>query len=268
MSRWLQTLERWARPLAVPHVLLAIVAGQTFFYLVSLLGLFDETRLMFAWNAVFNGEWWRLLTFIVSPPAVHWAFFAFAIFCLYNLGEALEAEWGTLKFNLFLLAGWVLTIGLGLLAPGASMGNGFIAGSVFLAFAYLNPNHVFHVYLILPVQAKYLALLTLVLYTVYFVRGGVAVQLAIVASLGNFFLFLGPQMIRDLKGGRRRLAHRARQAAAEREIAAAGPRHVCVVCGKNDETHPQEDFRYRADDQCYCSEHVKQPLVAKAGAGK
>ncbi len=263
MPRWIQTLERWARPLAVPHVLLAIVAGQTFFYLVSLLGLFDETRLWFAWRKVFEGEWWRVVTFIVSPPAVYWVFFAFAIFCFYNLGEALEAEWGTLKFNLFLLTGWLLTVGLGLLAPTAVLGNGFIAGSVFLAFAYLNPNYVFQLYFILPVQAKYLAAFTLVLYTYQFVTGGMATRLAIVASLGNFFVFLGPQMLRDLSGGRRRLAYRAKQVAAEREIAAAGPRHVCVVCGKNSDTHPDEDFRYRADDQCYCSEHVRQPMVAK-----
>jgi hypothetical protein len=263
MPRWSQTLERWARPLAVPHVLLAIVAGQTFFYLVSLLGLFDETRLWFAWAKVFEGEWWRLLTFVVSPPAVHWAFFAFVIFCLYNLGEALEAEWGTLKFNLFLLTGWFLTIGLGLLAPGAVLGNIFIAGSVFLAFAYLNPNHEFQLYFILPVKAKYLAVVSLVLYTFKFATGDAPTRLEIIASLGNFFVFLGPQMLGDLRGGRRRLAYRAKQVAVEREIAAAGPRHRCVVCGKNSETHPSEDFRYRADDQCYCSEHVRQPMVAK-----
>lgn len=261
MSRWSQTLERWARPLAVPHVLLAIVVGQTFFYLTTLLNLFDQSLLWFAWSAVFQGEWWRVLTFTVAPPAVHWAFFAFAIYCFYSLGEALEAEWGTLRLNLFLLTGWGMTLAAGLLAPGAVLGNGFIAGSVFLAFAYLNPNHVFQLYLIFPVRAKYLALVTLVLYTIGFVNGDIATRLAIVASLGNYFAFLGPQMVRDLRGGRRQLAFRVKQAEAKREMVSAGPRHRCVVCGKTSESHPDEDFRYRADDQCYCSEHVKQPLV-------
>ncbi len=261
MSRFLHKLERWARPLATPHLFLAIIIGQTFFYLCALLGLFDPTRLMFAWAEVYAGEWWRIFTFPFSPPVVHWALFAFAVACLHSLGQALEAEWGALRFNLFLTSGWVLTLALGLLAPGQVMGNGFIAGSVFLAFAYLNPNHVFHLYLILPVKAKYLAALTLSLYLIYFVTGQAGERLAIIASLGNCALFLGPQLLADWRGGRRRLVLGARRRAEERAEAAAGPRHRCVICGKDSDSHPHEDFRYRADDRCYCSEHVKAPLT-------
>ena len=261
MSRWLNFLDRIARPLAVPHVFAAIVAGQIFFYLVSLLGLVDESRLWFAWSAVFAGEWWRVLTFVVSPPSVHWVWFAFAVACLYSLGAALEHEWGTGRFNLFLLLGAGFTIAAALLTPDRVIGSGFIAGTIFLAFAYLNPNHVFYLYFILPVKAKWLAAITLLLYTYSFVTGGPATQVAVVAALGNCLVFLGPQMIDDFRGGRRRLAHQARQNALRREETAAGPRHVCVVCGKNSDTHPDEDFRYRADGRCYCSEHVRTPIA-------
>ena len=47
---------------------------------------------------------------------------------------------------------------------------------------------------------------------------------------------------------------------AERAEEAERPRHVCYVCGKNDRTHPQLDFRYCskcAGDQCYCPEHIQ-----------
>lgn len=261
MSRWLQFLDRIARPFAVPHLFTAIVAGQIFFYLVNLLGLFDETRLWFSWGAVFAGEWWRVLTFMVSPPVVHWVWFAFAVSCLYSLGTALEEEWGTGRFNLFLLLGAVFTLAAALLTPGVAVGSGFIAGTIFIAFAYLNPNYVFNLYFVFPVRAKYLALIALFFYTLAFVSGGLATRLSIVAALGNCLVFLGPQLISDFRGGRRSLAFRARQKAARREEVAAGPRHVCAVCGKNSETHPHEDFRYRADDRCYCSEHVRAPLV-------
>ncbi len=269
MSRWLHKLERIARPLDVPHVFPAIVAGQTFFYLVSLLGLFDESRLWFSWAAVFAGEWWRLLTFLVAPPNVHWVWFAFAVSCLFSLGNALAQEWGTPRFNLFILLGAVLTISAALLSPNEPIGSGFIAGTIFLAFAYLNPNYIFQIYFIFPVRAKYLALLTLFLYTLAFVSGGMATRLSVIAALGNCAVFLGPQLLADLRGGRRQLAFRARQKAAHREAAAAGPRHVCVVCGKSSDTHPHEDFRYRADDRCYCSEHLRAPLAgASAEAGR
>jgi len=261
MSRWSQKLERIARPLAVPHVFPAIVIGQVFFYLVSLLGLFDESRLWFVWSEIFAGEWWRLLTFLVSPPDVHWVWFAFAVSCLFSLGGALAEEWGTLRFNLFILLGAVFTVSAALLTPNTPIGSGFIAGTIFLAFAYLNPNYVFHIYFILPVRAKYLALITLFFYTLAFVSGGMATRLSVIAALGNCAVFLGPQLLADLRGGRRQLAFRARRKAADREAAAAGPRHVCVVCGKNSDTHPHEDFRYRADDRCYCSEHLRAPLA-------
>jgi membrane associated rhomboid family serine protease len=265
MSRWLQKLERFAQPLAVPHVFAAIVVGQVFFYLVTLLGLFDPTRLYFAWGAIFAGEWWRLLTFVVAPPDVHWVWFAFAVMFLWSLGSALEQEWGTLRFNLFLLLGAVFTLAAALLTPNRVVGSSFIAGSIFLAFAYLNPNHVFHLYLILPVKAKWLAALALFFYAYSFVTGNAAAKVSVLAALGNCLVFLGPQMLRDLRTGRRQVAHHARQNAARREEAAAGPRHVCVVCGKNSDTHPHEDFRYRADDRCYCSEHLKTP-VSPAGS--
>ena len=258
MSRWLHKLERLARPLAVPHALAAIVAAQIFFYLV---GLFDVTRLWFAWTPVFEGEWWRVLTFVVSPPDVYWVWFAFAIAFLYSLGNALEQEWGTLRFNLFLLLGAVFTLAAALLTPDRVVGSGFIAGTIFLAFAYLNPNYVFHLYFILPVKARWLAALTLLFYTYSFATGDGATRVSVVAALGNCLVFLGPRLVSDFRGGRRQLANRAKQSAVRREESAAGPRHVCAVCAKNSETHPHEDFRYRADDRCYCSEHLQAPLA-------
>lgn len=262
MSRWQNKFERIARPLAVPHLFPAIVIGQVFFYLLDLLKLFDTSLLWFAWDPVLAGEWWRVLTFAVSPPDVHWVWFAFAVSCLYSLGSALEEEWGTLRFNLFLLLGAAFTLAAALLTPHRVVGSGFIAGSIFLAFAYLNPNHIFQLYFIFPVRAKYLALIALFLYTLAFVQGDLAVRVSVIAALGNCLVFLGPQMLNDFRGGRRQLAFRARQKAARREEIASGPRHVCVVCGKNSESHPHEDFRYRADDRCYCSEHLRAPLVA------
>jgi membrane associated rhomboid family serine protease len=269
MSPWLNKLERLARPLAVPHLFSGIVIGQVFFYLVTLLGIFNPERLFFAWNAVLaDGEWWRILTFAISPPDIHWVWFAFAVMFLWSIGNALEEEWGTLRLNLFLLLGAAFTLGAALLTPTRVVGSGFIAGSLFLAFAYLNPNYVIHLYLILPVKVKWLAAITLFFYTYNFAVGDLPTRVSVIASLGNCLVFLGPQMLRDLQGGRRRLAYQAKQKAVRREVAAAGPRHVCAVCGKNSDSHPDEDFRYRADDRCYCSEHVRAPLAgpgAEAG---
>lgn len=253
-------LERLLQPLAVPHLLPAILLGQVFFYLVDMLGIFDISRIEYSWSQVAAGEWWRALTFLLYPAGCHWILYALGVACTHFLGSVLEHEWGTLRFNLFLITGWLLSIAAGMIAPSVSLSNVFIAGSILLAFAYYQPNYVFHLYFIFPVQAKYLALLSLVGYTMAILSGDRWAQLSAAAALGNYVIFLGPSMWMDAKSGRRRLSWHAKQRAGRRETAAAGPRHRCVVCGKNSDTHPQEDFRYCSKcegDQCYCEEHLR-----------
>src|SRR5690606_31329019 len=115
-------------------------------------------RLVLAWSLVAQGEWWRIFSFTLVPPNAHWAFIAFALYILYFLGSTLEEAWGTLRINLFLLSGWLLTLGAAWLVPDMIVSNAFIGGSVFLAFAYLNPNYVFYVFFVLPVKVKWLAI--------------------------------------------------------------------------------------------------------------
>ncbi len=256
-------LERRLQPLAVPHLLPAILLGQVFFYIVRMFGLMDISVLEYSWMRVATGEWWRVFTFAFYPEGCHWVLYAFGVACTYFLGNVLEHEWGTLRFNLFLITGWLLTIGAGLVMPPAVLSNVFIAGSLLLAFAYYQPNYVFQLYLVFPVQVKYLALLSLVGYTLVFIGGGWAAQLSAGAALGNYLIFLGPSMWRDVKSGRRRLSWHAKLRAERREASAAGPRHRCVVCGKNSDTHPHEDFRYRADDRCYCEEHLRAVIAGE-----
>jgi hypothetical protein len=252
----LHKLERRLQPLALPHVLLAIVAGQTFFYIAAMLEAVNLDRLVLVWDRVADGEWWRLTSFALMPPASHWALVAFALYMVYFLGDTLEKEWGTLRLNLFLLTGWILTVAASWLAPGAVMGNGFIGGSVFLAFAYLNPNFTFYIFFILPVRVKWLALITWVFYAYTVAFGGPVPRLAVLASTGNFLIFFGARIVADLRSGKRHMEGQRRRVAERREAEAAGPRHRCVTCAKNSDTHPDEDFRYTADDRCFCSEHL------------
>ncbi len=264
---WSRKLERRLQFLAVPHLLPAILLGQVFFYIARMFGLMDLSLLEYSWLQVAAGEWWRIFTFALYPAGCYWVLYAFGVACTYFLGSVLEHEWGTLRFNLFLLTGWLLTVVAGIFIPPAVLSNVFIAGSILLAFAYYQPNYVFHLYFIFPVQAKYLALLSLVGYTLALLSGEWASQLSAGAALGNYLLFLGSSMWRDAKSGRRRLAWHAKLRAERREAEAAGPRHRCVVCGKTSDSHPQEDFRYCskcAGDQCYCSEHLRAHVHIEA----
>ena len=107
------------------------------------------------------------------------------------MGNALEAYWGAFRYNIFLLLGYVLTVGLSFLQPDSVVSNEFLAGSVFLAFAYLNPEFEIMLFFILPLKIRWLALFAWAVYAVSFVMGGWPARLQIVAAVGNFFIFFG-----------------------------------------------------------------------------
>lgn len=249
---FLNRLERAFGRLAIPNISLYLVMGQVLFWAVSYLGFFELEKIALLPVAVLEGEAWRLFTFLLLPPNAHPVFIAFAWYMFYMMGSALEQYWGVFRYNLFIFIGWLLTVGVAFLFPLNYSTNLFLAGSVFLAFAFLNPDFEMLIFFILPVKIKWLALIQWVLYGYTLIVGSWPVRLAVLASIGNFLLFFAGEIVQRMKTGRRRMEHQARQAAARDNDE---PRHTCVVCGKNDRTHPKEEFRYSDDDRCYCSEH-------------
>lgn len=249
---FLNRLERTFGRFAIPNISLYLVMGQVLFWAVSFLGFFNLERIALVPVAVLQGEAWRLFTFLLLPPNAHPVFIAFAWYMFYMMGSALEQHWGVFRYNFFLFVGWLLTVLVAFLFPGSYATNLFLAGSVFLAFAFLNPDFELLLFFILPVKIKWLALLQWILYGYSFLKGPWPIRLAVLASIGNFLMFFTGEIIQRMKSGRRRMEYQAKQAAARENDE---PRHRCVVCGKNDRTHPMEDFRYGDDDRCYCAEH-------------
>ena len=256
---FMDRLERAFGRFALPGVSLYLIIGQVGVFLLAMLGKLDPAILIFVPELV-RHEPWRLVTFLFIPPNSSFIFIAFAWWMFFLMGNALEAYWGAFRYNLFLLLGYGLTVGLAFIAPGAVVTNQFLAGSVFLAFAYLNPEFEIMLFFILPLKIRWLALFAWAVYAAYFVLGSWPARLQIVAAVGNFFIFFGRDLW--LNAGvitrRRRLASEGRAARAVEEDE---PRHRCRVCGKTDRTDPQLDFRYCskcAGDECYCPEHISQ----------
>ena len=255
---WLRRIERAFEPFAVPHLTLWLVAGQTFLYLMAFLGQLNPMRFVLVPALVMQGEVWRLVTFLFDPPAAHWALVAFVLYFLYFTGNTLEEQWGRVRFNLFILVGYVLTVAFAFITPGAVATNIFIGGSIFLAFAYLHPDFVMYLFFVLPVKIKWLALLAWIGYGWSFFTGGLSTKLSVVAAVGNFFLFFGHDLWISAKAGRRRMGEQAKKLSEDAD--SREPRHRCLVCGKNSNTNPELDFRYCskcAGDQCYCPDHIQ-----------
>src|SRR5450759_1644045 len=162
----LDQLERRFGRFAPTNVTLYLIIGQVFVCLSALLGLLDLNYFVLRPVLVTHGEPWRLITFLFYPPPVNFgsmfslALLPFAWWIFYLMGNALEHTWGAFRYNLFLFVGCALTIGAAFLSPLSAVTNAFIAGSVFLAFAWLNPDFELALFLILPIKIKWLAVLT------------------------------------------------------------------------------------------------------------
>ena len=272
---FLDKLERLFGRAAVAHLSLWLVIGQVFVLLSALLGRLDLSYFVLVPDLVRHGEWWRLITFIFMPPPpgmFGYIFTAFAWYIFYLMGGALEGFWGEFRFNLFLFSGYVLTVAAAFLTPFAPTTNLFIAGSVFLAFAWLNPDFELAIFLILPVKIKWLALLTWLANAYYLVTGSWPLRLQILASVSNFLIFFSRDIYLTMRHRQRTMVRHAQRIATANEAPEA--RHRCYICGKTNLTNPEMDFRYCskcAGDQCYCPEHIfnhKHVLVESDGAKK
>jgi len=263
----LNRLERVFGRYAIPNLSLYLIGGQVMFLGLALLAQFDVRKIMFLPALVLEGEFWRLFTFVLVPPTgaaqqidlVSALFVAITWYFFYMISQALENYWGVFRFNLFFLLGWLLTVSVAFLTPYQVAGYAFFAVSVFLAFAFLNPDFELYLFFILPVKIKWFALFMWLGFAYLFATGGWPARLGVLAATGNFLIFFAGDIIQRIKTGRRHMQQQVRRTAFQ--ATEDEPRHTCVVCGKTDRTHPREDFRYGDDDRCYCSEH--RPSAAK-----
>src|SRR5260370_14984329 len=247
----LDYLERKFGRFAVPQVTAGLIACQVVVYLAGF--VLDRpgrepiaSQLVFIPERVLQGEVWRLLTFLVMPPVpsvislfnLVCAFFFWYLF--YLMGTALERTWGSFRYNVYLLLCYVATVGLAFILPDAPATNAYLEGSVFLAFAYLYPDFEMYLFFILPVKIKWLALVTLIRYFLVMIFGSWEARLMVLASVCNFLVFFGKDLVQRVRTGRRRMEIRARS------YSTAEPAyyHRCTACGIPDRTNPHMDFRY------------------------
>lgn len=258
----LNRLERYLGRFAVPNLSLYLVVGQVLFLGLALLAGFDLNRIILVPVAVREGEAWRLITFLFVPTIsrltmVGALFFALKLYLLYLMGNALEHFWGEFRFNVYVFVGLLVTVAASFIFPDVPATNVYLLASIYLAFAWVNPEFELSIYGIIPVKIKWLALILWLWGGFLVVVGSWPVRTLVLASVVNFLIFLGRDVMQWAGSGRRRMARQNRPFSKSSDE--AEPRHRCHKCGKTDLTHPQTEFRYCskcAGDECYCSEHI------------
>ncbi|MGN9163277.1 rhomboid family intramembrane serine protease [Clostridium sulfidigenes] len=254
--KWLNKLERKYGRYAISGLMKYIVAANLAVFLLEVINPGLEANLMLIPQAVMAGQLWRLVTFILIPPATSAFWILFTLYFYYIIGMGLEQAWGSFKFNIYYLVGMIATIIVSLIGGSPATGI-FINLTLFLAFASIYPNHEVLLFFILPVKVKYLGILNAVLLAQQFIMGGVGIKLMILASLANYFIFFGKDFIELFKTKKKVKRNKEKFKVIEMKDYV---RHRCTVCGITERDDPNMEFRYCS--KCsghkeYCMNHLK-----------
>ncbi|MDX2226575.1 MAG: hypothetical protein SFY92_05775 [Verrucomicrobiae bacterium] len=264
--KWVDSLERRYKHLAIPGVVRYILVVQAFFLILIRFRPEIYEKMMLVPGDVMRGEVWRLVTFVFTPPTGFegsWLLFAiFYFLCSWSISDAVEQAMGTFRLNLYILVGMIsLFLMSMILIPATSW---FLMLSLFFAFATIYPDEIFYLFLIIPVKAKWMALLAAIPLMLLMIFGGWAAMAGCVVAFSNYLIFFGVDLYRSAQQGRKAQSRRMEFEKSRREGVPMDGFHCCVVCGRTDQKFPDLEFRVSSKDgEEYCLDHIAQAPVAK-----
>ena len=259
------------------YIIILQVAG---IFLGTVSPEFVSEWLILDMGKVFQGQIWRLFTFIITSYSfqvtggniMNLLIIAIELYLYYFISRSLESVWGAFRFNLYYLSGLVLNIivaivlyfvyrEFGVIYQVTAFGLTYINQSLFFAFAAIYPNLELLYMFFLPLKVKYLGYLygAYVLYDVImnFVSGRYAVGISIIIALLNFVVFFFSS--RKAKRVSPKQVKRRVQYQKEVHSNDGMPRHRCAVCGRTELDDENLEFRYcsKCDGNYeYCMEHL------------
>lgn len=259
----------------IQNLMLYYAIGNIIVYVMSLIDPSNTLYffLYFDPSLILHGQVWRLFTYIFTDLTGGTPFGLFldlfALYCYYWVGRSLEAVWGTFRFNLFYLSGILIT-DIAALALGCYASVFSLNLSLFLAYATLYPDAQFLIMFIIPIRARWLALVYLFLEVVFVISTAFPSNLFPVFALLNYFLFLGADVL-NLLPDSLRMKLRRKKSPKTIHFPRGGQRtssgvkstpaytHKCTVCGRTDVSDPGLEFRYCSKCNgyyCYCIDHI------------
>ncbi|MEE0716350.1 MAG: rhomboid family intramembrane serine protease [Eubacterium sp.] len=279
--------NRRKQSFSIPNLPLYLIIAYVIGYVIQLTTPELYQFLQFNPYEIFQGQIWRVVTWILVPPESLGIFTIIMLFLYYSLGRELEHTWGSERFTKYIFSGIIFTVIAGLILYvvltviyGTAMGSifGVIIGgyvstyyinmSIFLAYAFTYPEQELLLYFIIPIKIKWFGFLY-VAYIIYDIISafrtsmnlGLIVLVLIAASLLNVVIYV----ILDKKSGRRpssikrKAQYNKSIKKAKPNVYANGARHKCVICGRTELDDPTLTFRYCSKcsgNKEYCQEHL------------
>ena len=252
--RFIDTLESKLGRFAIPGLVQVIAMLQLAVMILSLFMTKEAVEeylqlIMLDVRLVAQGEVWRLVTFLLVP-ATQKPFMAllsalFLLFC----GNILEAHWGAFRTNLYVFAWVALALVLNWLFF-VPLPTYFLNQSLFFAFATLFPDEEINLYGVLPIKAKWLALIFAGDMLLDVIKSPLLLLVYVYGHLNylvSFVRFFFRKGLQAAKVTDRR--SRFQQAS----VPADSFFHQCVMCKKTELDDPKLEFRVLDSGDEICS---------------
>ena len=258
----------------VPNLMLYIVGISLIVWLLSIM---DTSRTLlsffeFSPTKILKGEVWRLITFIFVPQSLSfWELLFFYFY--YWIGNVLEKEWGTPRFNIFIISGVLLTAIYGFVIyfvtkQSIAVSTYYIYLSMFFSFATLFPDVQVLLFFIIPVKVKWLAYIDAAVFVFAMITTPFPFNLLPLVAVLNYLVFFGDDLISALRSNKARYSKTTVNFNREKqkikyEQKNADYTRKCAVCGRTDTDYPGLEFRYCsrcAGYHCFCQDHINNHI--------
>lgn len=204
MKRFLQKYQFKYGRYAIQNLLLVISVGQLIVFFADMMtGMWASSVLCLAWPYVLQGQIWRLVTFIFVPQSSSILSMFLSVYFYTFIGRTIETEWGRFQFNVYYLIGMICNI---VAAMFSGYGTAYYLNlSTFIAFAILYPQFELLLFYVIPISAKWIAVLDGLYILVDFIRIPI-LRASILMSMVPLVLFFWE----DIYYAFRRLQYRLR----------------------------------------------------------
>lgn len=265
-------LERKFGKYAINNLTLYLIIGYVIGYIFD---FFTNTMsyLTLVPSLVMQGQVWRLVTWVITPPSSLSLWTIIMLFFYYSIGTQLERAVGTFLYNIYIFGGLIFTM-VGtmltyifchyvihyedLYSSSYEVSTYYICMSLFLAVAMCYPDMKVYYMMIIPIKMKWMAVVYLLLTAYSFYYSPLLGRVNIVMSLLNFVLFyfcsydyrrLSPKNMKRRRNYKKKV----------KTNTSAQIGHKCAICGITDKDAPDMQFRYCSKckgNKEYCQDHL------------
>lgn len=184
----LDQIERKMGRCYVPELMKYLCLAMAGVLVLDVLPLSSASEfLCFNRAAILRGEVWRVFTFMFVMRSSGLLTDLIRLYFYYFLGTSLERYWGSRKFNLYILIGWLCNAVCGFLV-GVAVSD-FLYATLLLAFAVLYPETQVMLFFVIPVKVKWLGWAAAAMTAYELIVYPPAYKLSLAFSLIPFFLF-------------------------------------------------------------------------------